>query len=198
MDAGACGRSDRRDVRCPVLPQPQVWRILRVMGWSCQKPERQARKRNEEAIARWHRADWLRIKQRSKQARLPGLSLSALSRRIGLCFAVCDRNARAEQVEIFLRQAQRSLGRKLIVVMDRWAVHRKAAKSLFGDERFWTEYLPPCAPDLSPVKHVWNNTKYGDLANYVPDDLPDMEVALECFIGQPRQRPELLRSFSRG
>jgi hypothetical protein len=38
-----------------------------------------------------------------------------------------------------MRQVQRSLGRWLTVVIDRWAVHRKVAKALAGDERFWIE-----------------------------------------------------------
>jgi transposase len=41
----------------------QVWRILRAMGWSCQKPERRARERDEEAIRRWRRVAWPRIKK---------------------------------------------------------------------------------------------------------------------------------------
>lgn len=41
----------------------QVWRILRSMGWSCQKPERRARERDEAAIERWRRVDWPRIKK---------------------------------------------------------------------------------------------------------------------------------------
>ena len=45
----------------------QVWRILRAMGWTCQKPERRARERDEEAIARWRREDWPRIKKRPKK-----------------------------------------------------------------------------------------------------------------------------------
>ena len=44
-----------------------VWHILRAMGWSCQKPERRARERDEEAIARWRRQDWPQIKKRSKE-----------------------------------------------------------------------------------------------------------------------------------
>jgi transposase len=53
----------------------QVWRILRAMGWSCQKPERRARERDEEAIAGWRRDHWPRIKKRPKKRavhRLPG------------------------------------------------------------------------------------------------------------------------------
>ncbi|MCY2924506.1 MAG: transposase, partial [Planctomycetota bacterium] len=70
-----------------------------------------------------------------------------------------------------------------------------AAKGLFGDKRFWIEYLPPYAPDLNPVEHVWNHTKYGDLANYIPDDVFDLELELDWSIYQTRHRPELLRSF---
>lgn len=41
-----------------------VWRVLRQMGWSCQKPERKAREANDEAVERWRREDWRRIKKR--------------------------------------------------------------------------------------------------------------------------------------
>jgi transposase len=135
----------------------------------------------------WDRHDRLSV--------IAALSLLTPARRIGLYFAVHEKNIKAEEVEAFLRQVQRALRRKLIVVMDRWAVHRKAAKSLFGDERFWIEYPPPYAPDLNPVEHVWNHTKYSDMANYVPDDLLDLELELDWSMGQTCRRPELLRSF---
>lgn len=135
----------------------------------------------------WDRRDRLSV--------IAGLSLSARAQRIGLYFTVHEKNITAEEVEVFLRQVQRTLGRKLIVVMDRWAVHRKAAKALFGDQRFWVEWLPPYAPELNPVEHVWNHTKYGDLANYIPDDVLDLELELKWSIDQTRTRPKLLRSF---
>ena len=135
----------------------------------------------------WDRHDRLSV--------IAGLSVSARRRQIGLYFAVHEKNITAEDVETFLRQVQRSLRRKLIVVMDRWPVHRKAAKNLFGDERFWIEWLPPYAPDLNPVEHVWNHTKYGDLANYIPDDLLDLELELDWSIDQTKRCPDLLRSF---
>lgn len=40
-----------------------VWAILRSLGWSCQKPERQARERDEKAVEKWRRQDWPRIKK---------------------------------------------------------------------------------------------------------------------------------------
>lgn len=41
-----------------------VWYILTDMGWSCQKPERRARERDEEAIARWREKGWAQVKKK--------------------------------------------------------------------------------------------------------------------------------------
>ena len=43
-----------------------VWKILQGEGWSCQKPERQARERDEESIRRWRAKRWPHIKKRPK------------------------------------------------------------------------------------------------------------------------------------
>jgi transposase len=40
-----------------------VWKILRNIGWSCQKPERRALQRDEKKIACWKRSRWPHIKK---------------------------------------------------------------------------------------------------------------------------------------
>ena len=40
-----------------------VWKIMRRLDWSPQKPERRARECDDEAIERWRREDWPRIKK---------------------------------------------------------------------------------------------------------------------------------------
>lgn len=40
-----------------------ICRLLRSMGWTPQKPERRARERDEEAIQRWIKKDWPRVKK---------------------------------------------------------------------------------------------------------------------------------------
>jgi transposase len=40
--------------------------LMSRLGWSCQKPERRAKERNEEAIAGWVRDDWPEIKKKPK------------------------------------------------------------------------------------------------------------------------------------
>jgi transposase len=37
------------------------------------------------------------------------------------------------------------------------------------------EWLPAYAPELNPVEARWSNTKYSDLANFVPDDTPHLK-----------------------
>ena len=44
-----------------------VWKILRALGWSCQKPERRATQRNEAAITRWKRYVWPQIRRRAER-----------------------------------------------------------------------------------------------------------------------------------
>jgi transposase len=39
-----------------------VWRILRQMGWSRQRPARRAVERDDEAIANWVKKEWPRVK----------------------------------------------------------------------------------------------------------------------------------------
>jgi transposase len=43
-----------------------VFKVLRAMNWSCQKPTRQAKERDEAAIARWLAVDWPRIKRKAR------------------------------------------------------------------------------------------------------------------------------------
>jgi len=42
----------------------QVWRILRQLNWSCQRPSGRALERDEQAIRRWKRVEWPRIKKK--------------------------------------------------------------------------------------------------------------------------------------
>ena len=138
----------------------------------------------------WDRRDRLSV--------IGGLTLSSRIRRVGLYFAIHTHNVRTQQVEAFIRQVQRQLGKPLIVVMDRLRAHRSAAKALQHDERFAIEWLPAYAPDLNPVEGLWSKTKYGDLANYVPDDVLDLEIEAELSLEQTQGQQKLMRSFFQG
>ena len=44
----------------------QAWRILRQLGWSCQRPTGRALERNEEKIRHWKQQRWPELKKRPK------------------------------------------------------------------------------------------------------------------------------------
>lgn len=48
-----------------------VWRILRSLGWSCQRPTGRARQRDETAIGRWKRVRWPEIKKKPSRSGAP-------------------------------------------------------------------------------------------------------------------------------
>jgi len=50
-----------------------AWYILRRLGWSLQRPTRQARERDEAAIAQWKRERWPQVKK-TRGASTPGSS----------------------------------------------------------------------------------------------------------------------------
>ncbi len=41
-----------------------VWKVLRSMGWSAQKPERRARERDEAAIRHWREKTWPQVQKK--------------------------------------------------------------------------------------------------------------------------------------
>jgi transposase len=41
-----------------------VWRVLRELGWSCQRPVGKAMDRDEEAIGQWKRYQWPALKKK--------------------------------------------------------------------------------------------------------------------------------------
>lgn len=45
------------------LTEPSVWRLLRALGWSVQRPSGQARQRDEKAIRTWKAKRWPELKK---------------------------------------------------------------------------------------------------------------------------------------
>ena len=45
------------------------------------------------------------------------------------------------------------------------------------------------------MEAVWSHTKYADLANFIPEDVFDLELELEYSMQQTGEKSELLKSF---
>jgi len=98
--------------------------------------------------------------RRDRLTAFSALTVSPRRRRLGLYFALQRRNAKTDDVVAFLLRVRRHLQRRLIVVLDRLAAHRAAARRLTQrhGEAFRFEWLPPYAPQLNPVEYVWSQT----------------------------------------
>jgi transposase len=51
--------------------EDHVWRILRKLGWSCQRPTGRALERDEPAIRHWKQVTWPRIKKKPSHSGAP-------------------------------------------------------------------------------------------------------------------------------
>ena len=111
-------------------------------------------------------------------------------------FRLHDHNIVADDVVEFVKQLHRQLGRKLILVWDRWSAHRSAARRLSRYPWLQVEWLPAYAPELNPVESMWNHTKYSDLANFIPDDAQHLGQAIRSSITHQRNDAYLKHSFS--
>ena len=112
-------------------------------------------------------------------------------------YELLDHNARTADFIRFVRKVHEHLRRAVILVWDRLPAHRSAARRLLEGGAAWLqiEWLPPYAPDLDPVEDVWNQSKYGALANVIPEDIHDLHVALDRVLDTYRHEPNRLHSF---
>jgi hypothetical protein len=128
---------------------------------------------------------------------LAALTRAPWAERFGLYYNLLDHNARTGDVAQFLRQVHAHLRRPVLLVCDRWPVHRAAVRSVQHAGGSWldVEWLPTYAPELDPVENVWNQSKYGDLANLVPDDIHQLHESLDTLLQTYRHEPNRLHSF---
>lgn len=129
-----------------------------------------------------------------------GLILSPRARRCRLYFRIQTRNIRGPDMVAFLRQLRRHVRGKMVLIWDRWSVHRSALVRRYCEKharQIHVEWLPSYAPELNPVEQVWSHTKYGELANFAPHDIAHLDRAVRRSIRCKRSNQTLLLSFVR-
>lgn len=137
----------------------------------------------------WNRHD--RITALAAITRAPWAS------RLGLYYELLDHNARAPDFVRFVREVHSHLHRPLILVCDRLPAHRSAIRRLQEAGACWlqVEWLPAYAPEIDPVEDVWNQSKYGALANVIPNDIAELHETLDRLLETYRHEPNRLHSF---
>jgi len=139
----------------------------------------------------WDRHDRLSV--------IAGVSFSPVQHRPRLFFQIHQKNIRFDAVIAFLGLVHRHVKKKVILVLDRYSAHRKAVRLLQEQHPDWIEvvWLPAYAPDLNPVEMVWNHSKYGDLANFLPEGIDHLQEAVSTSLERMKTEPALLRSCFR-
>jgi transposase len=141
-------------------------------------------------LRQWSRHDRLSV--------ISAITLAPHRYRIGLYWSIQRENICADDVVAFLRSLSRNINRGILLIMDRWSVHR--AKTLWEyleahPKTVRVEWLPSYAPDLNPVEQVWNHSKYADLVNLAPEDIEQLGRLVGASISNTRKQAHLLRSF---
>jgi hypothetical protein len=137
--------------------------------------------------------------RRDRVSALAALALSPQRRRLRLFFRLLDHNATAEDFVWFLNDLRLELGRKLHVVWDNLGAHRKAENFFTTIDCRWVRFhrLPPYAPELNPVEHVWSTGKWGPLANAPPHDVRQLQTNLDAELARQAREQQLLRAHLR-
>jgi transposase len=140
----------------------------------------------------WDRHDRLSV--------IGGVTVSPRRRRLDWYFTVHGHNVVTDDVIRFVRQLRRHVGPRLLLVWDRLNQHRSTAAWL-ARQRYHRdvviEWLPGYAPQLNPAELVWSHTKYGELANNIPDNIEDLRFDITLSLARKGRRPDLLRAFFR-
>ncbi|UCD51806.1 MAG: transposase [Phycisphaerales bacterium] len=135
--------------------------------------------------------------RRDRISAISAVTVSPQRRRLGLYFALHDHNICTPEVETFVAALLEHLPHGLIAILDRSQPHRSAARRLLKrfPRRLRIEWLPPYAPELNPDEQVWTQTKYTDLANFIPENVTELGQAIEESLQETKTHPPLLRSF---
>ena len=134
---------------------------------------------------------------RKKVSVIGAVTLSPISRRLGFYFAtqVDGYFDTAEKVVDCLRDLLKHLRGRVVVVWDGGPNHKGPARRdvLRRNRRPRLERLPAYGPHLNPVEAVWSWLKYGQLANFVPSGLVDLDDRILDRLIELRFDPASLR-----
>jgi hypothetical protein len=137
----------------------------------------------------WDRHDRLAV---------PGaITVFPLHKRLGFYFSMSPENPTGDDLFAFVQQLHGHLKRPLLIIWDRFSGRKKAAwllHNLYG-KQIPVEEFPTYAPELNVVDHAWGHTTYGEMANFIPQDLHDLADEVAGSMLRNHQRPDLLRAF---
>jgi putative transposase len=138
---------------------------------------------------------------REKVSILGALTLSPQRGRRGLYFQTLAKHSfHGGHVARFLRHLLRHLRGRVLVVWDNWTGHKgpDVRRVLADHPRLTLESLPPYAPQLNPVEHLWSHLKWSALCNFAPANAAALNAAIVPKLTAAKSDKRLMASFWNG
>jgi transposase len=138
------------------------------------------------------------IFSRNSQSGLGMISVSPQQRRLRFFFTIFSGSAVTEDFVFWLTQLHHAYrGQKLLILWDRLQAHRSAERYFQTHHPDWFlfEHFPAYSPELNPVELCWQWMKNTDLANFVPQNIPDLHARTLESAKRVNQNPSLIASF---
>lgn len=120
----------------------------------------------------------------------------------GLVFQLQQTYYNRYTIAAFLQTVVAELDRDLLVIFDNWDPHTLAIEYLEETDpatasRLAVAYFPGYAPDVNPTEQLWTHVKYGELANYLPETIDQLQRTVDSRIAAKRPQQETLRNYIR-
>ncbi len=135
---------------------------------------------------------------RERVSATAALTVSPRRHRLGLHWQTYPRQfVNATRAAEFLRYVLRHLPGRVVVVWDGGPMHKgEPIRRVLEDfPRLSLKRLPPYAPELNPVEQLWNHLKYGQLPNFIPDNVLQLEETLQDHLVSAKRSSYRLHSF---
>jgi len=135
---------------------------------------------------------------REKVSITAALTISPTKHHLGLYWRTYPKSfVNAQRAADFLRYLLRHLRGSVIVVWDGGPMHKGKPihKVLHDFPRLSLERLPPYSPELNPVEYLWSLLKYGQLSNFVPDNVFHLDAVINNHLRKTRKSPKYLSGF---
>jgi putative transposase len=139
-----------------------------------------------------------RARHRDKVSVAAALTLSPAGRHVNLFYqSYPNAYVNSEMYSQFLRSLLRHIASPLVLIHDGASLHKgDPLRKLCSDlPRLDLNLLPPYAPELNPTEALWNFEKDKELANFVPHNVTEMNLAICDRLQQVKHDQSRLRTF---
>jgi len=124
-------------------------------------------------------------------------TLSPVRQRLGLSLSLASHHLPGDDILALAQQLHGHRKRPWLLIGARWSGHRQATRLLqaMDSTRIPIESLPAYAPELHAVELCGSHTKYGEMANFIPQHVEHLADEVAHALVAKHRCPDLLHAF---